>query len=113
MMLPGKGLTPLRSRRALLIPFIVMATGIGTLATASLATAAPSIAAPAVPASKPAVLAGSAAPKLPAGAVRDGVLAASQRLTVEVTLSPRNQAALTALLNGLADRRTRRTFTTS
>jgi subtilase family serine protease len=74
-------------------------TGIGTLAMA-----APSLAAPAAPAPRPAVLAASMAPRTPAGAVRDGVLPASQRMTVEVTLSPRDQPVLTALLNGLADR---------
>jgi subtilase family serine protease len=98
-MLPGKRLTRPRSRRALLASLIVMATGIGTLALA-----APSLAAPAPPAGKPAVRASSAAPALPAGAVRAGTLPASRQLTIEVTLNLRDQAGLTTLLNGLADR---------
>jgi len=45
----------------------------------------------------------SAAPRLPLGARRLGPLSAGATLHVEVTLKVRDQAALTARLNGLAD----------
>jgi hypothetical protein len=48
-------------------------------------------------------MAASAAPALPTGTRSLGTLPADTRLSLNVTLKVRNQAALTALLNGLAD----------
>jgi subtilase family serine protease len=67
---------------------------------------APSRAAPAAPrsAAAPAALTGSAAPKPPAGAARLGPLSAGTVIHVDVSLKVRDQAALTAFLNGLSNR---------
>jgi subtilase family serine protease len=51
----------------------------------------------------PVALTASAAPRLPAGAVRLGTLPAGTTLTVEVTLNIPDQAALTSFLNGVAE----------
>jgi subtilase family serine protease len=67
----------------------------------TLAAAAPSGAAAASPL---VAVTASAAPALPSGAQRLGELPAGTRLHLDVTLKVRDQAALTALLNGLADR---------
>jgi hypothetical protein len=75
----------------------------GTLLGA-VALAAPSSAAPSgADASRPELLRGSGAPRVPAGTARTGVLGAGQLVTVDVTLGLNNQAELTALLNGQAN----------
>ncbi|HEX4091841.1 MAG TPA: S53 family peptidase [Trebonia sp.] len=51
----------------------------------------------------PVALTASAAPGLPAGAVRLGTVSSGTRLTVEVTLNVADQAALTAFLSGLSN----------
>jgi hypothetical protein len=86
------------SRRSLAACLVAAGTLLGAVALATPSSAAPS----AADASRPALLRGSSAPRVPAGTARVGVLAASQSLTVDVTLGLNNQAGLTALLNGLA-----------
>jgi len=101
MMLSMQGLARMRRKRVLAVPVVVAAAALGVLA----AVPAPGFAASAFPGgSRSAVLTASAAPKVPAGAVRSGALASGTRLTVEVTLNVRDQSGLSALLAGLADR---------
>ena len=97
-MWPGRLRVFARHKRVLLTSLIVAGTAVGTLATA-----APSSATPSLAAGPPVPVKSSLAPRLPAGAVRFGVLAAGKVLTVEVTLNLRNQAGLNALLGGLAN----------
>lgn len=87
-----------------LLATIAVITGL----TGAIAVSAPSQAAPAAPrtagAGAPVALAGSAAPKLPSGAVRLGPVSAGATIHADVTLKVRDQAALTAFLTGLANR---------
>ncbi len=87
-----------------LLATIAVITGL----TGAIAVSAPSRAAPSATlsasAGAPVALAGSAAPRLPAGAVRLGPVSAASMINVDVTLNVRDQAALTAFLAGLADR---------
>lgn len=74
------------------------------------AAAAPSqaarIASPSADGTSPAVaLPGSAAPKLPAAAVRLGAAPATSTISFDVTLKVRDQTGLNALLMGLSDRK--------
>jgi subtilase family serine protease len=94
-----RGTHVIRSRRTFLACLLAGGTALGALTAASSSQAAPGGAA----ATRPMTVAGSAAPALPAGTTRIGVLPAGQQLTVDVALNLRDQAALTALLNGLAD----------
>ena len=97
-MLSMRGLAGMRRKRVLSVPLIVAGAGLGVLAAVPAAASA-------VPAgSGPVVLAASAAPSIPAGAVRSGTLPPGTPLTVEVTLNVRAQPRLSALLAGLADR---------
>jgi subtilase family serine protease len=71
-----------------------------------LAATTPSQAAPAHAGSAgtaPVALTQSAAPRLPQGAVRLGTLAPDTKISFEVTLNVRDQAALTAFLNGVEE----------
>ncbi|MCW2931431.1 MAG: hypothetical protein JWM19_2393 [Actinomycetia bacterium] len=86
------------SRRSLAACLVAAGTLLGAVALAAPSSAAPSGA----DASRPELLRGSDAPRVPTGTAQTGVLAASQLLTVDVTLGFNNQAELTALLNGLA-----------
>jgi subtilase family serine protease len=91
--------------RSVIAPFVTSVTLVGALvaavpvaagATVSAGAAGPALGAP-VP------LTASTAPRLPAGAVRLGALAAGRKMAIEVALNVRDQAGLTAYLNGLAD----------
>jgi subtilase family serine protease len=87
-------------------PVIAVAAGIIGL-IGVLAAVAPAGAAPVdgVAGAGPLVaMTASAAPALPLGASRLGALPAGTTLQLDVTLKVRDQAALTALLNGLANR---------
>lgn len=87
-----------------LLAAIAIITGL----TGAIAVSGPSQAAPVAPrsaaAAAPVALTASAAPKPPAGAARLGPLSAGTMIHVDVSLKVRDQAALTAFLNGLADR---------
>lgn len=72
------------------------ASGSALSAAAGLARVAGSAAAPS--------LSWDAAPEIPAGAVRLGAVSPASQVRVDVGLRPRDPAALTAFLNGLADR---------
>ena len=86
------------SRRGLAACLVAAGTLLGTVALATPSSAAQQGAG----ARRPELLHGSAAPRVPAGTSRTGMLAASQVLNVDVTLGLNNQAELTALLRGLA-----------
>ncbi|MBS2533805.1 S8/S53 family peptidase [Catenulispora sp. NF23] len=60
-------------------------------------------AAPAGAASARTALAGTAAPHLAAGAVRTGAVAADTPITLQISLTPRNQAGLDAFLRAVSD----------
>jgi hypothetical protein len=81
---------------------VFVAPALGVLAGLQ-ALSLPADAAPSVV--RPAVLAASAAPRPPAAATRVGAMAAGQRVRLTVSLKVRDQAGLSALLAGLADRR--------
>ncbi len=102
--------------RSLIAPFVASITLIGSLAAALPAAASamssPGAATPRGAAASPGAAASlgapvplteSSAPRLPAGAVRLGPLPAGRKLSIEIALNVRDQAALTAFLNGLAD----------
>ncbi|HEY6786573.1 MAG TPA: protease pro-enzyme activation domain-containing protein [Trebonia sp.] len=86
------------SRRSLAACLVAAGTLLGAVALAAPSSAAPS----AADASRPELLRGSDAPRVPTGTARAGVLGSSQLLTVDVTLGLNNQAKLTSLLSGLA-----------
>ena len=91
---------------ALAAGMIGLVGGLAAVAPASAVPAAASVTASAIgsAARGPLVaMTASAAPALPAGTRPLGALSADTRLSLNVTLKVRNQAALTALLNGLAD----------
>jgi len=91
---------------ALAAVMIGLVGGLAAVAPASAVPAAASVTASAIgsAARGPLVaMTASAAPALPAGTRPLGALSADTRLSLNVTLKVRNQAALTALLNGLAD----------
>ena len=96
--------------RLLSRPILVAAAGVigllGVLAAPATIAAAPAAAvATAAPgAGGPLVAMTASVASLPAGAERLGALPAGRRLSLDVTLKVRDQAALTALLNGIADR---------
>jgi hypothetical protein len=81
-------------KRSLLVGGAVAAVALGTFALVAPDSGA---------ATRPTTLPGSVAPRLPAGAVKLGTMAAAQKVSVEVTLNLRNQAQLDALLAGQAD----------
>lgn len=81
-------------KRSLLACGAVVAVALGTFALAAPDSGA---------AIRPMAVPGNVAPQVPAGAARLGTLAAGQRVSMEVTLSLRNQAQLSALLNSQAD----------
>jgi subtilase family serine protease len=81
-------------KRSLLAGGAVVAVALGTFALAAPGSGA---------AIRPMTVPGSVAPQIPAGAARLGTLAAGQQVSAEVTLNLRNQARLSALLNGQAD----------
>ena len=78
--------------------FVLLAPGVlaGLQAVSVPADAAP-------PAVRPAVLAASAAPRLPVTATRVGAMDAARQVRLTVSLKVRDQAGLSALLAGLAD----------
>ncbi len=89
-----------------LLAAIAVLTGL----TGAIAVSTPSMAAPSAArsgyvtsAAAPVALAGSAAPKPPAGAMRLGLVSPAARISLEVTLGVRDQSALTAFLAGLSD----------
>jgi subtilase family serine protease len=88
-----------RDRRAIVVPLAAAAVLLGSPAAAIASSPTPSSVA------APAVLHGSAAPRLPAGAAHLGAVPATQEIHLDVTLKVRDQAALTAYLDGLANRK--------
>ena len=76
-----------------MVPLVVLAMG---LATPTLAAGSPA------PAPSFGRIGGL--PALPSGAVSEGLMPASQRLTVTVALRPRDPAALTAYIAALSNR---------
>ena len=95
-------LSVIAKRKRLLIALFAAVIGlIGALA-ATLPSQAASVAA-AADATALVPLTASAAPPAPAGATRLGALAAGTTMHLDVTLNVRDQAALTAFLNGVAD----------
>jgi hypothetical protein len=81
-------------KRSLLVGGVVAAAALGTFALVAPDSGA---------ATRPMALPGSVTPRVPAGSVKLGTMAAAQKVSVEVTLNLRNQAQLDALLNGQAD----------
>ena len=93
-----------RISRLFLAIFAVLAGLIGALAAAAPSQAA-RLASSSADANSPAVaLPGSAAPKLPAAAVRLGAVPANAAIRFDVTLKVRDQSALNAFLAGLSDK---------
>ena len=91
-------------KRAAIFALLATCVLAGGLAVGpSVAEAAPSGGARS-PAEGSVALAGSAAPRVPAGASRLGAVPAAQRVHIDVALKVRDQAALTAYLDGLANR---------
>ncbi|MCW2935521.1 MAG: hypothetical protein JWM19_6483, partial [Actinomycetia bacterium] len=90
-----------RNRAAI---FSLLATGVllGSLAAAPSAAEAASSG---LSAQRPVALPASVAPRVLAGAERLGAVAAAQQIHVDVELKVRDQAALTAYLDGLANRK--------
>jgi len=86
----------IRRRHGIFFSMVVSAVLLGGLA------AGPAFATPA--AARTQALPGSAAPRVPAGATRLGAVPASQPVHFDVALNVRDQAALTAYLDGLANR---------
>jgi subtilase family serine protease len=87
----------LRTRSAIVL-FVAFLGILGVLAATS-----PSKAAASAAATAPVSLKASAAPRVPAGALRVGALAPNAQVHVDVTLNLPDQAALTSFLNGLAN----------
>ena len=91
--------------RRLFTVFAVLAGLAGVFAAAAPSQAA-RIAPPSADGTSPAVgLPGSAAPKLPAAAVRLGAVSGASTISFDVTLKVRDQPRLNALLLGLSDRK--------
>jgi subtilase family serine protease len=88
-----------RARRAIVVPLAAAAVLLGSQAAAIASSPTPSSVA------AHAVLHGSAAPHLPAGAAHLGAVPATQEIHLDVTLKVRDQSALTAYLDGLANRK--------
>lgn len=88
-----------RSKLARRLPFVPIFGCIALLG--ALTAAAPSEAAQSL--APPVALTPSASPPVPSGAVRLGQLSAATKMTIEVTLNVRDQAALTAFLDGLTN----------
>ena len=94
-----------RISRLFLAIFAVLAGLIGALAAAAPSQAA-RLTASSADANAPTVaLPGSAAPKLPAAAVRLGTVSAGTTIRFDVTLKVRDQSALNAFLAGISDKK--------
>jgi subtilase family serine protease len=91
------------AKQAILIPLFAIGALLGSQAAAVPSLAATSSAVPSSVA--PVSLSASAAPRTPAGATSLGTVPATQQVQFDVALKVRDQAALTAYLSGLANRK--------
>ena len=94
-----------RISRLFLAIFAVLAGLIGALAAAAPSQAARLTASSADANALAVALPGSAAPKLPAAAVRLGTVSAGTTIRFDVTLKVRDQSALNAFLAGISDKK--------
>lgn len=94
------------TKSVILVPLLAVGALLGSQAAAVPSTSLAETSSTASPSASAIVaLRASTAPRIPAGAVSLGSVPASQELHLDITLKVRDQSALTAYLNGLANQK--------